>query len=120
MIAKVNRQLPPFGHVPPQSAGTVIVIVPPLPLAVNPPGGLAGGGEQRRTGGHGIPAIAVMCAVTPPPTPPEYRNGIVQGVLKLPLHLPLVSMNEICRNTLIELGAPAALPAESSRRTTNE
>ena len=72
VIANVNRQLPPFGQVPPQSAGTVMLIVPPLPLAVNPPGGLGGGGggEQRRTGGHGIPAIAVMRAVTAPPIPP--------------------------------------------------
>ena len=55
--------------------------------------------------------------------PPVYFNWVVQPpplALKVPEHVQAVVVKAICRNTRIELGAPAAPPAESSTRTTNE
>ena len=101
------------------------MIVPPLPAAVNPGGaeygGFPGGGwGQKPEGKQGTAAIAVIYAVTAPPTPPVYRSLAVHALLKPPAHSAYLSINAICRNTKIDLDTPAAAPAESSTRTTNE
>ena len=61
-----------------------------------------------------------MWAVTTPPIPPEYRSVTVHAELNPPEQIALVPRKAICRNTEIVLGTPAAAPAESSTRTTNE
>src|ERR1035437_1160997 len=55
--------------------------------------------------------------------PPVYFSDVMQPpppALKSPEHVPVVAVKAICRNTRIEVGAPAAPPAESSTRTMNE
>jgi hypothetical protein len=52
-------------------------------------------------------------------TPPVYGSVVVHP-LPVSEHFPLVLVKAICRKTRIDVGTPAAAPAESSTRTTNE
>ena len=51
--------------------------------------------------------------------PPVYRSVVVQPE-PVSEHFALVVRNAICRNTKMDVGTPAAAPAASSTRTTNE
>ena len=52
--------------------------------------------------------------------PPTYFSVVMHPLWTDPPHVAVVVVNAICRNTKIEVGTPAAPPAESSTRTTNE
>ena len=52
--------------------------------------------------------------------PPMYFNLVVHPVWYVPEQLAVEVVNAICRKTKIDVGTPAAAPAESSTRTTNE
>jgi len=51
--------------------------------------------------------------------PPVYGSVVVHP-LPVSEHFALVLVKAICRKTKIDVGTPAAAPAESSTRTTNE
>lgn len=85
-----------------------MVTTPALAVMVEP-GGSGGSPALRVTLIFGVALEA----------PPEYGSVVVHP-LPTSEHFALVVVKAICRNTKIDEGTPAAAPAESSTRTTNE
>jgi hypothetical protein len=73
-------------------------------------------------GSGGFPEFGVTLTFGVADAPPLYFSwGVVHtGGFADTEHVALVVVQATCRNTLIEVGTPAAPPAESSTRTTNE
>jgi hypothetical protein len=71
-------------------------------------------------GSGGSPALNVtMIFGVAFEAPPVYRSVVVHPE-PVSEHFALVVVKAICRNTKIDVGTPAAPPAASSTRTTNE
>lgn len=73
-------------------------------------------------GSAGFPGFGVTLTFGVADAPPVYFSwGVVHtGGFADTEHVALVVVQAICRNTKIEVGTPAAAPAASSTRTTNE
>jgi hypothetical protein len=71
-------------------------------------------------GGNGGLPVSVTVTFGVPPAPPVYFNWVVHPLMADPVQVPVVVVKAICRNTKIDLATPAAAPAESSTRITNE
>jgi hypothetical protein len=98
----------PFGY---WHCGPAIDTVTTPPLAVNvEPGGSGAFAELRVTLSFGVALEA----------PPLYFSVVRHPLWTDPTQVAVVVVNAICRNTKIDVGTPAAAPAESSTRTTNE
>jgi hypothetical protein len=100
-----------YDGVPHPEIGIVTVTTPDFAVKVEPVG----------SGGNLGLCVTVTFGLAL--APPVYFSGVMQPpppALKSPEHVPVVAVKAICRNTRIEVGAPAAPPAESSTRTMNE
>jgi hypothetical protein len=71
-------------------------------------------------GSGGSPALSVTVIFGVALEAPPVYGSVVVHPLPVSEQFALVLVNAICRKTKIEVGTPAAAPAASSTRTTNE
>lgn len=109
---------------------------PPLADTVIPGGGLVVAVETGVRHAALGPGVRIVAPLTPviftmgfaPGVPPEYgmwRAALEAAAQLLSFvvgfgHVAVATLNTSCRNTRIDLDTPAAPPAESSTRITNE